>query len=407
MKNGFTLCACLILLAGCRSQPPGERPVEAGPAPAAEEARAVEMNEAAQRDARLEVAEVAAQSLPVTIAANGRITNNENTTWRVGAITDGRMIRVAAKPGDQVVKGQILARMHSHDIHEARAEYRTAIAEQTRAQANLDFARKQLDRLRRLFEMKAASLEQVEQAENELKNAQTVLANATNELSRTRLHLVEFLDVPAEGPEEHGHSADPEAHIDDLIPIRAPETGIVLTRLVTQGAVVSAASDLFVISNLSSLWAMAAVQEQDLAKLRTGMPARLRVQAYPDRIFAGRVGKVDEKLDAETRTVQVRVDLENRQGLLKPEMYATVELDAGGSQPALLIPQEGVQDINGQPTVFVQTSPTRFEPRPVELGRPLRDRVQVLRGLRGGERVVGQGSFILKSQYLKSAMSEE
>jgi cobalt-zinc-cadmium efflux system membrane fusion protein len=406
-----SLFVVAILLAGCSSREAPTAPAPAASAaPAAASANAgpriVEMSEAAQKEARLFLETVEVRSLPVTVRATGRLTTNENTTWRVGSITDGRVISVSARPGDQVIKGQILARMHSHDIHESRAEYRRAHSERTRAQSNLDFTRRQRDRLRRLFEMKAASQEQVEQADNEVRNAEAVLKNAENELGRTRLHLTEFLQIPIEGPEEHGHSADPEVHEEDLIPVRAPETGIVLTRLITPGAVVTASSDLFVICNLSTIWAMAAVQEEHLSRLRVGMPAQVTVQAY-ERTFPGRVGKIDEKLDPQTRTVQVRVEIDNRQSLLKPEMYSTVELEAGGSEPALLVQPESVQDVNGQATVFVHLGGTRFEARAVETGRQVGPRVQVMRGLRGGDRIVAEGSFVLKSQLLRASMSGE
>jgi cobalt-zinc-cadmium efflux system membrane fusion protein len=207
-------------------------------------------------------------------------------------------------------------------------------------------------------------------------------------------------------PEEHGHSSSPEADPEDLIPIRAPESGIVLTRLITPGAVVSASSDLFVICDLSTIWSMAAVQEDYLARLHKGMAATVTVQAY-ERAFAGRVGKIDEKLDPQTRTVQVRVEIDNRQGLLKPEMYSTVELQAGGSEPALLVQPESIQDVNGQATIFVHLGGSRFEARAVETGKQVGDRLQVVRGLRAGERVVAEGSFVLKSQLLRASMGEE
>lgn len=400
---------CVVIGVGCTKQDPAPaQPAAAREATKADSNhRVIEMSEGAQREARLVMETVSQTSLPITIHANGRLTNNENTTWRVGSITDGRIVAVMARAGDRVTKGQIIARMHSHDIHESRAEYRKALSEQTRAQSNLDFSRRQRDRFRRLFEMRAASQEQVEQAENEVRNAQAAVKNAENEVNRTRLHLTEFLQIPLEGPEEHGHSTDPEAHPEDLIPIRAPESGIVLTRQITPGAVVNASSDLFVICDLSTIWAMAAVQEEHLAKLRVGMRAGITVQAYPNRTFAGVVGKIDEKLDAETRTVQVRVEIDNREGLLKPEMYSSVELQAGGSEPALLVQQEAIQDVNGQSTVFVHLGGSRFEARAVEVGRPVRDRMQILRGLNAGDRVVTEGSFLLKSQLLRASLSEE
>jgi cobalt-zinc-cadmium efflux system membrane fusion protein len=397
--------AC-VLLAAC-TKPPAPRAAAPPPKQDRRQPQTVDLDEKAQQEAGLTVVPVEERGVEQVIRANGRLTTNENTTWRVGAITDGRIIAVFAKTGDRVEKGQVLARLHSHDIHEARAEYRKAVGEVARWKGSVEFTRRTRDRMRRLYEMKAASFEQLDMAENELKTAQAALANAETEQERTRLHLVEFLQIPLIGPEEKGHPPDPEGHLDDLIPIRAPETGIVLTRLITPGSVVTASGDLFVICDLTTVWALAAVQEEFLAKLRPGMPARVSVQAYPGRTFPGRVSKIEEKLDPETRTVQVRVDIKNDAGLLKPEMYSTVELDAGASEKALLVPQEAIQDVNQQSVVFVLAAPGRFAVRPVETGRTLGALVQVSRGLAKGDRVVARGSFILKSQLLRSSLSEE
>jgi len=409
MKQKSALLLLAVLGVGCTKPPApaASAPREETKARGREEARLVELDAAGMKEANVQVVQAAERSVPLVVRANGRLTTNENTTWRVGAITDGRIIVASAKVGDHVEKGQVLARMHSHDIHESRALYRKAVGDHNRMESNAAFATKQRDRMKRLYEMKAASQEQVEQAENELKNAQNAQKNAEIEVNRTRMHLVEFLEIPVEGAEEHQHDPSPETHLEDLIPIRAPAAGIVLTRNITPGAVVSTAGDLFVICDLSTIWAMAAVQEEFLSKVHTGMRARLSVQAYPEKTFAGRIVKIDEKLDAETRTVPVRVEVDNRNGLLKPEMYATVELDAGGSEAALFVPQVAVQDVNGQPTVFVEKAPGKFEARPVELGRTLEGLVRIPSGLKAGERVVAGGSFILKSQLLKASLSEE
>lgn len=408
MKSWSAIAAAMLLLAGCSkdgAKPAAPAEPKKAEAPAAP--REVSLDAAALKEAGVQVAAVEARRVPLTIRANGRLTANENTTWRVGAITDGRIITAEAKVGDRVEKGQVMARMHSHDIHESRALYRKAVAEFNRLQSNLEYARRQRDRVKRLFEMKAASQEQVDTSENELKNVTTALRGAEIEVNRTRLHLVEFLGIPAEGSEEGTHDPKVEAHPEDLIPVRAPATGVVLTRLITPGAVVQASGDLYVICDLSTIWTIAAVNEEFLSKVRVGMWARVKVQAYPDRAFAGRVTKIDEKLDPETRTVQVRVEVDNRNGLLKPEMYAGVELDAGGSEQGLFVLQVAVQDMNGQSTVFVEKTVGRFEARAVETGETMEGLIRIRGGLKAGERVAGQGSFILKSQLMKSTLAEE
>ncbi|MGC8761595.1 MAG: efflux RND transporter periplasmic adaptor subunit [Bryobacteraceae bacterium] len=403
MKRAAVAPVVLVLLAGCQKEPP-----RAAPAPAAGAAAqpVVQLDAASLAQAGIRVEPVQERRVAVSVRANGRLAANEEHTWRVGAITDGRIIQVLVRVGDRVEKGQVLARMFSHDVHESRAMYRRAVAEYNRLQSNLEYARRQRDRIRRLLEMKAASQEQLDTAENELRNAETALRAAEIEVNRTRQHLVEFLEIPIEGPDHREPGADTYVEA-DLIPIRAPASGVVISRLVTAGSVVQASSELFVISDLSTIWVIAAVQEEFLSRVRPGMMARVSVQAYPDRPFMGRVLRINEKLDPETRTVQAIIEIDNRHGLLKPEMYGVVELESGASEPGLYVLQSAIQDVNGQPTVFVETGPGRFEPRPVETGRAIDRLVEVRRGLRAGERVAVEGGFVLKSQLLKSTLSEE
>jgi membrane fusion protein, heavy metal efflux system len=395
----IALVLLIFAMAACSNRTQDDRPAAA--APAAEPGpRTVELSDAALREMRLEIVETTEKSIPQTIQAAGRLTTNEDATWRVGAITDGRIIEVSVKVGDQVKPRDVLARLYSHDIHEARAEYRRARSEVQRLEAAVDFAQRNRDRHQRLYETKAASLEQVDQVNAALRNEESLLASARIELNRTRLHLVEFLEISADDPAHPGSA-------EDLVPIRAPAAGTVLSREVTPGAVVDAARELFTISDLSTVWAVAAVQEDSLARLRAGMTADVRVQAYPERVFPGRVTRIDSRLDPETRTVSVRIALDNRAGLLKPEMYASVELAAGGTEPGIYIPQSALQDVNGQPSVFIERAPGRFEVRPVDPGRTLEGLRLITHGLRPGERIVAAGSFILKSQLLRATFEEE
>jgi cobalt-zinc-cadmium efflux system membrane fusion protein len=364
----------------------------------------VRLSAAAQRQAGIAVAEVAARRMARTLRAAGRITQDENRTWRVGASSEGRVEEILASVGDRVQTGMVLARMHSHDIHESRAEYQKAKSELNRVKTAEEYARRSRDRAARLYELKAASLEQKEHAEAALRFAQSAVANAEVELNRTRLHLEEFLGIPA----EHPHASEPhQMHAEDLIPVRAPAPGVIVARNVSRGTVVTLSTDLFLISDLTHVWLIAEVQSEHLASLRTGMPVRFQVAAYGDRTFSGRIGRVGEALDPETRTVQVRVDVPNPHGLLKPEMYATAEIELGESAPALYVPLEAVQEVRGVNAVFVEQAPDLFVVRPVELGENREGMAEVKRGLAPGERVVVRGSFILKSEFLKASLEEE
>jgi cobalt-zinc-cadmium efflux system membrane fusion protein len=393
--------AALFALAGCSRAPEPVRAEKAearAPAP-----NTVELGTTAQQQSGVIVETVRSQSVPQVLRSPARLTGNENQTWKVGANTEGRIVKVFANPGDRVKEDDILARMHSHEIHESRADYRKAFAEAARLRSNQAYSQRLRDRARRLLDLKAGSVEQLEHAETELRNAETAARNADIEVDRTKRHLTEFLGIPAEEDGEHDHE-DPDH---DLIPVRSPATGVVITRSVTPGTVITTAGELFTISDLSNLWAIAELSEEHLPKLRVGMHARIFVQAYPDRPFAGRIGKLQESLDPATRMVQVRIDVPNAGGLLRPEMYATTEIEIGGSGVGLFVPAEAPQELRGQTVVFVRKTPEVFEARPVELGPSVAGSVQVLRGIQAGDQVASRGSFILKSEFLKATLAEE
>ena len=149
------------------------------------------------------------------------------------------------------------------------------------------------------------------------------------------------------------------------------------------------------------------MNEEYLSRLRLGQPVDVFVQAFPNQPFRGLISWIGEELDPATRTVQVRVALANKTGKLKPEMYAKAEIEMGGETAALLVPQESLQEVNGETVLFVQTAPGRFEVRTVQPGQPLGDLVEIRNGLREGETIAVKGSFVLKSQLLRASLAEE
>jgi cobalt-zinc-cadmium efflux system membrane fusion protein len=359
----------------------------------------VTLDVATQQRAGLVVEEVSRQGIRETISATGKLVRNEDQTWHVGAIADGRIMAVYANVGDAVQLGQVLARMHSHDVHDSRAAYQKAVAEVARLESIEAQARRIRDRAKRLFDLKAASLEQVENAETELRSAQANVVSARSEVQKERAHLVEFLEVPIEDdPSPNGQA--------DFIPIKAPASGIMLERKVTPGSAVSAGDEVFTISNLSSLWLLASINEADLSELRVGQTVRLLVRAYPGREFRGKILQLGEELDPTTRSLKVRVLVPNEAGRLKPEMFASAEIERTTSRDALFVAQAASQEIGGHRVVFVQTSVDTFEPRPIQVNREIDGRMEIVAGLSPGDRVVTKGSFLLKSQLLKSSLAE-
>jgi RND family efflux transporter MFP subunit len=182
---------------------------------------------------------------------------------------------------------------------------------------------------------------------------------------------------------------------------------VVLDRKATMGSVVNTGDELFTLSDTSSLWMIGAANEVDLSAIRAGQSVRIQVRAYPKREFAGRILRLGEHLDPETRTLQIRIAVPNPQGFLKPEMYATASVRQSGGRSALIVPEQAIQEMDGLPTVFVRESENEFHPRTVETGQHADGGIEIVQGLKRGEAVVVKGSFALKSQLLKNMIQDQ
>lgn len=392
----------VLCLAGCTKEAPKPEPAKAEEKPAPGE---VHLNAAMVKSGNIVSVAVETRSQPTVLWANGRLTVNEERTWHVDSFVDGRVMQLMVNVGDRVSAGQVVARMHSHEVHEARSEYQRAKTDLAKARSQRSFAERTRDRMKRLYELKAASLEQYDLAESQLRDALSTVRNAEIELERTRVHLVEFLDVPAEDHPEH--KPGEFLHDEDLVPVKSRNGGVVTKRDTSLGAVLKAADMVLEVSDLSTVWMIAALPENLLGKVKVGMTAAVQVQAYPDDAFPGRIARLGDQLDPETRTVPVRIILANPGQRLRPEMYGVAEIAAGGAEDALYIPQSALQDLNGQAVVFVDKGEGKYAVRPVRTGRIQRANVEVLEGLTAGERVVSRGGFVLKSQMFKSSLAEE
>jgi membrane fusion protein, heavy metal efflux system len=356
---------------------------------------AVILDAGEQQKAHIVVEAVGVKDMATTLTVPGQLTVSENQTWRVGAIAGGRVDEVSAHLGDFVRVGQILGRIHSHDVHEARAGYQQAQIELERARSAQSYAKQRRDRTQRLLDLRAGSRQDLETADADLRNVQAAIEKAQSELEKERAHL-SILRVPLE-----------ESSEGDDVPILAPEAGVVLERKVSIGSVVNIGDEMFTLSDTRRLWMIGAANEGDLSAITTGQPVRIQVRAYPNREFAGRVLKLGEHLDSATRTLQIRIEVPNPQGLLKPEMYATASVPQSGRRRALVVPEGAIQEIDDIPIVFVRETENEFRARPIETGQRTDGGIEIIQGLKRGEAVVVKGSFALKSQVLKTMIQDQ
>ncbi len=365
-------------------------PAPAARAPAAAEAAdaPVTLTEDARREVGLQVEAATMAQRPDTLGANAVLVLDERRTARIGSTVEGLVVDTFSEVGDRVRAGQVLAHLHSHVVHDAWAEYRKAVAERRRAEAELAFAADGAGRAARLIADKAISAQEHERAVANRTLAAEQLEIARTEVRRTE-EALEHLGITS--------GEDPTGESGEQIPARAPFAGVVLERLVTKGTAVTPGTTMFVVSDLSSLWAHAEIDETALARVAINRPVHLRVPAYPGETFEGRVSLIGDTVNPKTRRVIVRAIVPNPSGRLKPEMYASVEIDTGDPRDVVVVPGSAVHELDGRQVVFVEEAPGRFRPHTVTLGREQAGGVEVRSGLRAGERVATAGSFLLKS----------
>lgn len=318
--------------------------------------------------------------------ATGVVQPNAYRETPVISLVGGIVRSVGAELGQNVGRGQTLAVVFSDELAAAQSRYVAAVAE-------LDEHHRHHQRTVQLVEIGAASREEFEQATTKLKTAESDVASL-----RQRLLLLGL-------PPQRVDTLRSASQISSDVAIRSPVAGTVTSRAVNQGEVVEANKELLKVTDLSSVWVVAQVYEKDLGRIRTGSGASVTSDAYPNRVFRGSISYVDPRLDPQTRTAQVRIELANPGRMLKIGMYVNVAFatSGGGSESTVpVVPLAAVQNINNQQVVFVATDdPNVFAMRPIRVGAEINARLPVLEGLSVGERIVTEGSFSLRAEWLK------
>jgi len=401
---GSISLVCLALMAGVIDGSCGSK-TQPAPEKAASETKPsrseIVLSPAQTQAATIETQTAAMSSVPAILQAKGRIVLADDHVWRVGVRSQGLVMVVYAGLGDYVKKGQVLARYHADEVREERAKYRASVAELRLAEATAAQAQRNRDRAQRLLELKAGSVQQVEQAQQDLVAAQSAIKRAQIEVDRGEDLLEDDLKVKVEPP-----PASAGEFADD-VPIFAPESGYIIAKNVTPGKTVDLTSETFVIGDLSKVWMLASVSQEDLAGLRVGTAATVVTPGDPPQRFPGRITSLGQQFDPETRMIEVRIALDNPRNLLRPEMLVSAEISRGTGKPAMLISSDSIQQIDDADVVFLMTGPGHFLIRPIRVGPALAGRTTVLEGIKPGEQIVTRGSFLLKSQLLKATMEEE
>jgi len=189
--------------------------------------------------------------------------------------------------------------------------------------------------------------------------------------------------------------------------IKAPIDGVIIERKATAGELVEKSNAIYTISDPTQLWTMAEIKERDIAAVKTGQDATFTVLAYPQEKFKGKVVLIGNQVEDGSRTLEVRIAVDNTDGRLKSGMFADVEIVTTVLENVLIVPDSTLQTEGDNQIVFVALDGNKFEKRVVKLGLEQDGNVQILDGVKAGEKVVTDGSFILKSEMLKGQLGEE
>jgi RND family efflux transporter MFP subunit len=342
-------------------------------------------------NAHLKIEAAVAQSAASTniggLRTTGTVEPNAYKVAPVLPIAGGIVRQVNFELGDKVERGQKLAAIFSTELADAQTAYLSMLAE-------IERHHQHYNRTAQLVEIGAASREELEEA-----NATYKIEQAKLSAARQKLML---LGMDAKQVDDLRNSNQMTA----LISVQSPASGTILSRTVNAGEVVMMGKELFRVADLSTVWVIGQIYEKDFAEVRVGTPAVINAPAYPGRTFAGRVSYIDPRVEAQMRTAQIRVEVKNPGEMLKLGMFVDVNFGgataATSAQSVVSLPRGAVQMIGAKQVVFVATSRTGvFAQREVSAGSEANGLAPIYAGLDAGERVVTEGSFLLRAESIK------
>ena len=316
----------------------------------------------------LKTEEVSFKSIPLQFSCSGIVGFNEKRLVHITSRVSGWVEKVYKFGGDKVKASDSLVSIYSPEFLSAQGEFIQA-EERLKSIPKTDS-----------IEYRTAS------ALYQSAKAKLLLLGATE----TETNLLEDTHQPA-----------------PRLIIKSPLNGTVVESNVITGNTIEKGANLFRLSDLSSLWITANVYEKDISKVQRGQRVQIKVSSFPNKTFSGTVEAINDILDETTRTFKVRIAVDNSSGELKPEMFCECIFKAQIGTKILAIPLAAVQSIEGEKIVFVPKSQDSFEKRTVKTGQEIGEYVEILEGLKPGEEIVTDGSFVLKSELLKAEFGEE
>lgn len=334
--------------------------------------------------ATLQIAPLSTRPVSETVRVAGQIDFDEQRVARVGATLTGRVMQIDAILGETVAKGDVLARLNSSELSTQQLAY-------LKARAQLELNKRNAERAKALFEADVIGAAELQRRESEYQISIAETRAASDQL--------QLLGVTPAAIERLGR----QGAVDSVTPVAASLAGVVVERKLAVGQVVQPADTLFVVADLSRLWAVAQVPEQQISQVKIGQSVTIEVPALANEKLIGKLIFVGQTINPETRTVLVRTELDNRDGRLKPAMLASMLIEA---KPVdrMVVPASAVVRENDEDNVFIVDGESAFRLVRVKLGPEHGGQRVVLSGLKGDEQVVVQGAFHLNNERNRKEM---
>lgn len=377
-----SVLAVFLALGGCGDKAAkGEEPAkQEAKEEAGKEEKGLKLTAEEQTRAGIKVEEVNSRTFEDSVSVTATIRPNQDRIAKIAPRVEGRIVSVSANLGDNVSAGQSLVIMDSLAIGEAQSALLRAQSSERVAQA--DFKRAE----------SLSAEEIIPQKELLRSRGELERASAESRAATDRLRLL-------------GGSASASGRAHSTFALTAPFAGTVIQKKATIGELGSPADAVFTIADLSKVWIEASLTDELLSKVKIGAAATVTVGAYPGERFSGRVAYIANVLDKDSRTIAARIEVPNKDGRLKPEMFATANIATGGQLEAISVPDGAILLLQGQPTVFVSEG-GGFQPRAVETGEKISGRTVIKSGLQPKEQVVAAGAYALKARMLKSQIGD-
>jgi membrane fusion protein, heavy metal efflux system len=374
-------------LLGSEKQAPGPTPAAAPALPPGQ----FRLNESEIKTLRIQP--VTTRAFRDERIAEGRISYNQDRSTPVYfPYNGGRVVRAEAKLGDTVRQGDVLMEVESNDLVQAVNTLLAAIDATNKSRTARDLAQRQAARAANLFAAKAGSQADLETAQANLRSAEAELRSSQTAEQAAR----DSLRVLGRTPDQITE-LERSRQVDAIIPLIAPLDGVVTQRRVGPGQWLSNGNSdpVFTIADISTMWLVAQVREMDVPYVRVGQPVEVTVGALPGQVFQARISNAASGINAETRRLTVRAEVQDPNHRLTPEMFATFRIEVGQPVQSVAVPVNAVIVRGSDPFVWVSPEPGLFELRRIRVGLRSEGMLQVTDGLKPGDNVVTGGALFI------------